>query len=123
MGDAAGQLPDRLHFLRLQRARPREGEFHFGLALVRDVAGDLGKANMGSLLVEDRVDHHVGPELTAVLALTQHFGFELSFAERRLERLLWGARADIFLGVEFGEVLADDLAGSIALDPFGTRVP
>ena len=61
VGDAAGELTDAFHFLRL--AKPLVGRAPFG-----QVARDLGKSDDLALRVPDRVDHDAGPEPASILA-------------------------------------------------------
>ena len=68
VGDAAGELPDRLQLLRLKQGRARFFEFLFGFLSLGDVAGDLGVAKQLSMVVADGVDDDVCPEAGAVLA-------------------------------------------------------
>ena len=71
MRDAAGQLPDRFHFLRLLRSFIRGASF-------RQVSRDLGKSHDLALGILDRVDDDACPELARVFANPPSFGFEFA---------------------------------------------
>src|SRR5205823_6216230 len=87
------------------------------------VARDLGEADQGPGLVADRIDHDVGPEQAAVLAHAPTFGLVAALLDRGLQRARGQAGGALAVGVEPGEVLADDLLGVVALDARGARVP
>ncbi len=88
-----------------------------------DVAGDLRVAEQPSLQVPDGVDQYAGPEHRAVLAHPPSLSLELSVCGRLIQRLHRPPRRPVGVGVEPGEVQADDLIGGVALDAFGARVP
>ena len=67
VGDAAGQLPERIELLRLGQLLLHLLELELGLAAFGDIAGDLGKADQPAIFV-DGVDDDTGPEERAVLA-------------------------------------------------------
>src|SRR5262249_34433817 len=93
------------------------------LAPLGQVARHLGEADQPTLTVEDARDDDVGPEAPAVLAEAPAQVLEATVARRDLELELALARANVLLGVEGREVLADDLVGAPALDPLGGGVP
>src|SRR4051812_16379182 len=93
------------------------------LALLGHVPCDFCEAEQLAFIAVDPVDDDAGPKPRAILAYAPAFPFETAFAARGLEHPLGHARPLVFFGVEFGEVLADDLFGLEALDPLGTRVP
>src|SRR6185436_4528677 len=70
-----------------------------------------------------RGDYHVGPETTAIFSDPPAFIFypALRFRDFQLARRLPGC--DVLSQVERGEVLADNFALGVALEPLGTRVP
>src|SRR5262249_40394789 len=59
----------------------------------------------------------------AVLAHAPSFGLKPALPRGYSERSLWLVIFPVFLGIKSGKVLTDDLAGTIALDPFSTRIP
>ena len=91
-------------------------EFFLRLLPLRDVSSDLCETDMLPVFVEDRIENDACPEQRAVLPDAPGFALVLSFAKRGLKRELRLAASAIVLGVETGEVLADDLIGRIALD-------
>ena len=93
------------------------------LHLLGHVAGDLGKADEPALFVVDAVDDHAGPEAAAVLAHAPALALIFAFAPRGLEHLARKTGLAVLVGVEFGEMLADDLLGLEPLDLLGARVP
>src|ERR1700759_3359510 len=60
MCEAAGELPNRLHLLRLAKALLHR-------MLLTQVASDLGEADQFSVVVGDRIDDDISPELGAIL--------------------------------------------------------
>ena len=123
MGDAAGQMTDRLHLLRLHQCFPRAFEGLFRFLAFGDVPRDLGEADKHALAIADRVDDDVRPELRAVLADAKAFSFESPFTPRCFKRDRGKPGLAVFLGIKDREVLADDLFRLVALDPFRARVP
>ena len=85
--DAAGELADRIHLLRLEQRLARLLERLLGVAPLGDVAGDLGEAAQAAIGVADRIDHHVRPEARAVLADPPDLPFRSGPRARR-----WRAR-------------------------------
>ena len=110
VGDAAGELAERLQLLRLDQRGARFLELLLRSDALGDVAGDLGEADVLAVLVEDRVDQHVRPEQGAVLAHALRLALILALGERGLERPLGLAGGAVLLGVEAREMLADDLS-------------
>jgi hypothetical protein len=88
-----------------------------------DVACDLGKADQHAIVVVDGVDLDQRPEAAAVLAHAPAFAFEVALTRRRLQHPRRQADGAVFGRVELGKMLADDLVGRIALEPFGARIP
>ena len=70
--------------------------------------------------VADRIDDDVGPEARAVLADAPAFAFKPAFALRGLSARFGKPGCAILVGVEAGEMLADDFVVSIALEALGT---
>ena len=66
--DAAGELAERLHLLRLGELLLHPLERDLRVAPLGDVAGDLGEADQLAVVVADRIDDDAGPEERAVLA-------------------------------------------------------
>ncbi|MNO82244.1 hypothetical protein D3C76_735130 [compost metagenome] len=95
----------------------------FGHLAVSQVTGDLGKPQERARRVVDRIDHHVGPEMRAVLAHAPAFAFETPLADGRVQRPLGQAGTTIFIGVEAREMLAENLRFLITLETPGPCVP
>ena len=121
MGDAAGQVPDRLHLLRLQERLAGLLQLLLRLFALGDVSGDLRVSNDRARIVADRVDDDVRPKARSILAYAPAFILEPSFALGGVEGVLRIAGRAILIGIELREVLADDLVREIALDPSGRR--
>src|SRR6185503_282487 len=94
-----------------------------GVALLGDVAGDLGEADQLAGVVEDAVDHDVGPEQAAVLAHPPALGLVAADLRGGVERARRQPGGAVALGIEAREVLADDLLAGIALDAPRPGVP
>ena len=123
VGDAAGELADRLHFLRLRELLARLFERDLRLALLGDVAHQLGEADQLARLAADRVHHNAGEEAAAVLAHQPEIALELALARRGDERLVGDVVLALLLGQEDAEMAADDLVGLVTLDALGAVVP
>ena len=123
VGDAPAQLADRFQFLRRRKLVLRLPELLLRGQPLADVARDLGEADEGACVVIDRIDDDGGPELGAVFAHPQSFGFETTDGCGLVQRLLRNAGPAILLGVEAAEMLPNDLIAAIALDPFGAGIP
>ena len=88
------------------------------------VARDLREpAQLATLLVVQRGDHHVRPEPRAVLAHAPAFVLEAALGGGEAQFRHRPAGAVGFLRVEAREMVADDLFGAVALDAFGAFVP
>ena len=123
VGDAAGQLAERLHLLRLGELLLRALERCLRLPSLGDVARDLHEAGERAHLVADRLDHDARPEQALVAphppALDHAFalvGGELEGA-RRLAALL------LLLGIEPTEMLADDFRRRVLVNALRAHVP
>src|ERR1043166_1227373 len=116
MGEAAGQVTERLHLLGLPK-----------LLLDRvplgHIARNLGEALQRTGVVADGFDHHMGPELAAILALAPTFALVFSGPRGDRQTSLGNTGAPVRLEIETREVLPDDLGRGISLDPLRARVP
>ena len=121
--DAAGELADRIHLLRLEQRLAGLLEPLLRLAALGDVARDLGEADDLAAIVADGIDDDMRPEAAAVLAHAPAFLLEAALAPGGVERLLRLAVAAVLLGVELREVAADDLVRQVALDPLRAGIP
>src|SRR6478736_8121951 len=68
-------------------------------------------------------DQDAGPEPASVLAQAPPLVLPSATLARLAERPPWDLGPAVLLGVEGGEVAADDLVGGIALQAFGADVP
>ncbi len=93
MCDAAGELPDRLHLLRLS-------QLLFGRALFRHIAGHFGKSHQVAPLVMDRMEHDTGPELRAVLADAPAFALVFAGGSGSGNHPIRQSTPPVFLGIE-----------------------
>src|SRR5262249_34395299 len=66
VGNAARQLAERFHLLRLRQLLLRALERCLGLPSLGDVARDVHEAGKGARLVADRLDHGARPEWAPV---------------------------------------------------------
>src|SRR6266852_9380176 len=123
MGDPAGKLPDRFHFLRLHQGLARYVELPLSLPPFSYVAGDFSVANQLSIIVPDRVDDDVGPKPAAVLADAPAFFFHSTIALDGFQHLLRLARFPIFIRVEYREVISDNFLGCVPFDAVRTKIP
>ena len=123
MGDAAGQLAERFHLLRLCKLITRGLQPCLRLAPFRDVARDLGKARQVVGLIADGLDHHRRPELAAVLPHTPTFGLILSLPCSHRQGLCGDPGRLIGCGIEDGKAPPQNLLGGVALDAVCPLVP
>jgi hypothetical protein len=94
-----------------------------GVTPFGDVPRDLCKADMLSRVVRDPVDHHMGKKSRSVLADPPPFPLEASLLPCDLEGAGRRAGAQVLLGIEAREMLADDFFRQVALDPLRALVP
>ena len=114
--DPAGELADRLHLLDL-------AELFLRFPPLREIARYLGKADQLSVRIADRVDDHARPEPAAVLSDTPALAFVFPGRDGLADELTGESVPPVLLGVEAGEVLAEDFRAGIALEAFRARVP
>ena len=79
MSDAAGELAERFHLLRLHQLFVGLLQRLLREPALGDVTGDFGKADQGPIFFADGIDYDVGPEAAAVLAYAPTFRFEPAF--------------------------------------------
>ena len=99
--DPAGELADRLHLLCL-------AELFLGFPPLREIAGYLGKANQLPVCVPDRMEDDARPEPAAILSDTPALALVLPGRDRLADELSGKSVPPVLLGVEAGEVLAED---------------
>jgi len=100
MRDAASQLADRVHLLRLDDGVARFVQRALRFASFGQIAGDLGKAVQLAQRVADRIDHDIGPETGAVLADAPSFRFEPALLFGGVERAGGEAGDAVLLAIE-----------------------
>ena len=98
-------------------------ELFLGRLALAQVARDLGEAEEVRRGVADRVDDDVGPEARAVLADAPALVLEAALFHRRLQGAFRQAGGAVFLGIEPGEVLAEDFRLLVALESPRARIP
>src|SRR5690349_21830261 len=109
MGDAAGQLADSLHLLRLEKSLARGFQLALRLLTLGDVARDLGKADRPPFVVADGVYHHTGTKALAIFSHPPAFCEKTPFLSHGFESPGRLAPGTILFGIETREMLADDL--------------
>ncbi len=117
--DAAGQLADGVHLLRLEQRLPCLVEMLLGLSPLGEIARDLREAQKLAGRAADRVDDDMRPEARAVLAHAPALGLELAGALGRLQRGRRKPTLDVLVRIEDREVLPDHFMGGIALEALG----
>src|SRR5690606_33834231 len=100
VGQATGELAQRLELLCLHQLFARLVEALLGLAALGDVPGDLGQADQLALFVVHGVEHRQRPEATAVLAQSPALIQESAVAKRDRERPVGPSGGAILLGEE-----------------------
>ena len=121
MRDAAGELAERIHLLGMGALRLRRLQRALGVPPFGDVARDLRKTDQGALLVADRIDDTFAQNMLPSLRTRRPSAFEASFRERGTERPRRQPGRPVGVGVEAGEMLADDFVRGIALDALARR--
>src|SRR5579883_3100089 len=116
VGDAAGELADRFHLLRLPKLFLRRAAFG-------EIPGDLRKADEPPVVIMYGVDDDARPEPLTAFANAPALHLVLPCSLRRVQRKFRDTVESVFLGVEYREVLADDFLLGITLDPFCPGVP
>ncbi len=106
--DPAGELSERVELLGLGELLVHRFELDLRIAAFGDVARDLGEPDELAVLV-DRVDHDAGPEERAVLADAPTFLLVAALFPGDAERTGRLAVGAVGVGVEPGEMLAQDL--------------
>src|SRR5690606_17829047 len=123
MRDTAGKLADRFHLLAVEQRLTRPLELALGLLALGNVAGHTGKADGSPVVVANGVDHHACPEALAVLANAPPIRKESPFLASDFQRLAGFFPLAVFVGVEAGIVLSDDLVRLVARDAARAFVP
>lgn len=95
----------------------------FVSVLLADIASDLGEPNQHTGSISDRIDHHVGPKLAAILADTPAFIQEPPILGCDPQGPLWQSEGAIFFGIKPIEILADYFVRSVILRPLSADVP
>ena len=95
----------------------------FRLAVLAEVAADLGESTQITDRVAERDVGGAGEELGAVLAYAHSIFFVASAGGSQAEHLFRAASLDIFPDKKLGEVVADDFFGFVSLDMLGAGAP
>jgi hypothetical protein len=120
---AAGQLADRVEFLRLEQRFARAVQCDLRLTLFGHVARDFREADDVSGGIADRVDDDVRPELSAVFSNAPTFALEATFGCGSGQCLGRLPRLSIFVAVEAREVRADHFRRLVSLNALRTGIP
>ena len=123
VGDAAGQLSERLHLLRLGELLLRPLERGLRFPPLGDVARDLHEADERADLVADRLDHHARPEQALVAPNAPAFDDVFALVGGDLESARRLAALPLLFGIEAAEVLADDFRRRVLVDALRAHVP
>ena len=121
--DAAGELAERLHLLRLGELLLRPLERGLRLPPLGDVAGDVHEADQRADLVADRLDHGARPEHALVAPHAPALDDIFALVGGDLERARRLAALLLLLGIEAAEVLADDFRRRVLVDALRAHVP
>src|SRR6266516_598020 len=116
----AAQLGDRLGLGELLLPLPQHA---LGLPLRGDILRDFREPVQLAVLVEEGRDGHVGVEAAAILADTPAVPLEAPLPCCCLQGSGRQAARPLLRFVEDREVLAENLVGTVLLDPLRTRVP
>ena len=87
------------------------------------VTGNLGEADVSAAIIMERIDYYAGPEAGSILADAPAFAFKFALCGCRRECPCRQPLRPIFVGVEPGEVLAENFVALISFDAFRTGVP
>jgi hypothetical protein len=90
---------------------------------LREVPGDLGKADKSAVLVMDGIKDGADPKPAAVLADPPTFGLKASDLPRNRQCPLRQPGLPVLRGEKARKVLADDFVRPIALHLLGTGIP
>jgi hypothetical protein len=101
----------------------RHIELPLCLALLGNVAGDLGKADKPACGIANRIDDDVGPEAFTALANSPALGLILALHFRGAKCARRQINLAILIGIEHGEVLPDHLLLRITFDARRSGVP
>jgi hypothetical protein len=121
--NAARQLTDSLHLLRLEQCRPGLLENPVRFRPLRDVAGDLRKPSKHSILVADCVDHDLRPETATLFPDPPSFRFKPAVPRSSGQPALRESCRSVFRRVKTREMRSDDFLCSVALDAPCAGVP
>ena len=121
--DAAGQLADRLHFLRHRELFARLHQFLLGVAPLGCIADDVGEADQVSVVIADHGDRAGDENQRAVLSDAPSLDFVLVFLDGQFQRAVRFAGAALVRPIEYPEMLADDFFRGVADDLLGGAVP
>src|ERR1700722_5740961 len=102
-------------FFRFLQSQLRFFQRSLGTHSLTDIAGDLGETDQMARRVSQSGDDDVRPEFGTVLTKAPAFVLRASFSNGSFQHALRLARLDVFLGIEGGEMLADDFKRFITL--------
>ena len=95
MCNAAGQLADRVHFLRSGKLLLGLAQGTLGFHALGDITGDFGEADQFAFIILDGVNDYGGPKPSAVFSHAPAFRLEPALRFSRSQRLLGNAGLNI----------------------------
>src|SRR5450432_2667520 len=123
MGDAAGELANRIQLLRLKQRLASVLQRLARLPLHRDVARYLRESNQPAIIRMHCIDHDVGPEYAAILTKPLPLFFIAAIRPSRGECTHWFTGCLILGCIKTRKMRADDFRWREALDALCARVP
>jgi hypothetical protein len=123
MGNAAGELADRLHLLSLHHPLARFLEQGFGAVPIGNVTRDLGETDVGAVRIVDTIQDDTRPDPAAVFPYAPALSLHSAFSRGSRQQFLRQPGGAILLGVEQAKVQAENLLRGIALDVLSAGVP
>src|SRR5713226_2895484 len=94
-----------------------------GLHSFREIPRNFSEADQLATRLPHGSDDHVRPKSGPILPHSPAFVFESSVLCRYGQLPLRFAVSQVFFGIKTGEMLADNLVRTVALQPFGSSIP
>jgi hypothetical protein len=101
----------------------RVGEPLLQMTLLGTIAANRGEPQELATIGLDRIDDNVSPKAVSILSQAPPLGLKAAITLSHFEAVLRSARGPIFLGVEAGKMLTDDLLRLIPFDALSASVP
>ncbi|MNL29660.1 hypothetical protein D3C87_1513500 [compost metagenome] len=100
-----------------------EPQLRFRFLSLRQVTRHLGETQKVAITVPDRIDDGMSPETGAVLADAPAFAFVMTVGYRGFDGLLRQTVEAVLIGVEAGEMVAEDFGRLITLETLCAGIP